>query len=331
LNPAQKNNKKRAFMQNLIESKIQPEELARFRRLAADYFLADFIPMMEPLLKRHIEITYGEPDDYSQVGNSRLGGWPDVPADFVWPRSSAGKYMHMVFQLNLADIASMQAILPANGVLQFFLGGEPDRVVFEPEAQILYHPEHLPLNRFELPPETQIDDYSWCFWGGGDPVWYENSGGAEPLSDEPYQVHFHPALALPGAEMGFYQVEGYDNFEEYIDANLNISDEDYYNGDYFDMIQDLNIPPEFDETPNNTHSLLGYTLWDRVFFYNPESEEAYKTRLPADDLLFQINPIHYDGFRHGWLACTEGTYSFMVPRKNIKKTDFSRVYVDLMD
>jgi len=320
-------------MQNLIESKIQPEELDRFRRLAADYFLSDFIPMMEPLLKRSIVVTYGEPDDYTQVGNSRLGGWPDAPAGFKWPRSSTGKYMHMVFQLNLADIASMQAILPASGVMQFFLGGEPDRVVFEPEAQILYHPEHLPLNRFELPPETQIDDYSWCFWGGGDPVWYEDSGGAEPLSDEPYQVHFHPALALPGPDSDFYQVEGYKNFEEYIDANLNISEEESDKGDYFDMVQDLNVPPEFDEIPNNSHSLLGYELWEHTAynFHHQDAEgEDAKTKVPFVNMLFQIDPIYYDGFRHGWLACTEGTYSFLVPRKNIEKADFSRVYIDLI-
>jgi len=315
-------------MQNFIESKIQPEELARFRRLAADYFLADFIPMMEPLLKRHIEITYGEPDDYSQVGNSRLGGWPDVPADFVWPRSSAGKYMHMVFQLNLADIASMQAILPASGVMQFFLGGElDDNMICRPESQILYHPERVPLSRCDLSPETQIEDYSWCFWGGGDPVWYENSGGAEPLSDEPYRVHFHPTLSLPDAESGFYQVEGYKNFKEYINANLNISEEDSYKGDYFDMVLDLNVPPEFDEAPNNAHSLLGYVLWCSRAYDPQEMGQESDTGIPVGDLLFKTNPIYYDGFRHGWLGAMEGTFEYIVPRENLKKLDFSPVHI----
>lgn len=62
--------------------------------------------------------TIRRPDDHEfSIGSSRMGGVPDLPAEFEWPEWYDGP-VAFVGQLNLADFNS--TILPASGLLYFF-------------------------------------------------------------------------------------------------------------------------------------------------------------------------------------------------------------------
>ncbi len=63
-----------------------------------------------------------EGDETIENGYSKLGGCPDVPPDFEWPKNHDGQPLSFIVQINLADVAKLDTAerLPNYGVLSFF-------------------------------------------------------------------------------------------------------------------------------------------------------------------------------------------------------------------
>lgn len=59
-------------------------------------------------------------DDTILLGDSKVGGMPDLPFDFDWPEYD-GKPMTFFAQINLKDIAHLNDTLPNKGWLFFFI------------------------------------------------------------------------------------------------------------------------------------------------------------------------------------------------------------------
>lgn len=66
-------------------------------------------------------------DDWPAIGLSKLGGLPDVPADWTWPEFK-GVPLMFIGQVNLGELARMPAAsaLPSEGTLAFFYHMGPD-------------------------------------------------------------------------------------------------------------------------------------------------------------------------------------------------------------
>jgi len=71
-------------------------------------------------------------DDYSQKGNTRFGGLPDLPPNLTWPcvdtevwefgEKTQGTFLYQFLaQINCADLCDMQGYLPKRGMLYFFI------------------------------------------------------------------------------------------------------------------------------------------------------------------------------------------------------------------
>ena len=81
---------------------------------------------------------------HQQPGTSRLGGAPDVPAEFVWP-TLRDQPLAFLAQFRLADFAktALAAQLPASGMLWFFY--DPSQQTFGADPndragwQVLFH------------------------------------------------------------------------------------------------------------------------------------------------------------------------------------------------
>ncbi len=90
------------------------------------------------------------------IGVSRLGGKPDVPADFEWPVYD-GLPQSFIGQINLADTASLdvEGVLPAEGLLSFFYDSEQRVWGFDPAEdaawRVTYTPSGVDLVRREVP------------------------------------------------------------------------------------------------------------------------------------------------------------------------------------
>ena len=80
------------------------------------------------LALRSVALATTEPDDYGTVGNHRIGGLPDLPADMAYPtftnHEGARKGYLFIAQLNCADLAPHQDYLPRSGLLYFFITGQ---------------------------------------------------------------------------------------------------------------------------------------------------------------------------------------------------------------
>jgi uncharacterized protein YwqG len=114
-----------------------------------DYLLADeawtpYRDTLRGLALRSVALATTDPDDYGEVGNSRFGGLPDLPAGVDYPtftnHEGEQKGHQFIAQLNCAELAPHQAYLPRTGMLYFFITGQEDiraRVLHVPDAATL--------------------------------------------------------------------------------------------------------------------------------------------------------------------------------------------------
>ncbi len=83
----------------------------------------------EDALLRHarqaLRLRTVEPEDYASLGNSRIGGRPDLPPGIDYPATD-GKPWRFYAQIDLAQIAPLQPWLPRSGRLYFFGEGQEE-------------------------------------------------------------------------------------------------------------------------------------------------------------------------------------------------------------
>ncbi|MBD2034262.1 DUF1963 domain-containing protein [Leptolyngbya sp. FACHB-321] len=94
------------------------------QRLEEDLSTAE-IEALESTIQPFIEIDV-VPSQSSQaptVGQSRLGGFPDLPVGFEYPRLK-GKPAVLLAQINFAEVPSLEEF-PETGLLQFYLADQP--------------------------------------------------------------------------------------------------------------------------------------------------------------------------------------------------------------
>lgn len=72
------------------------------------------------------------PEDYSQIGNTRIGGNPDLPKHMDYPSNEAG-YYNLLIQLNFNELENTIKPLPSNGILYLFMGE------YDPDEFFIYY------------------------------------------------------------------------------------------------------------------------------------------------------------------------------------------------
>ena len=72
-------------------------------------------------LKFNYSLTSYCDEDYSQLGNTRLGGLPDLPKDIDYPHNENG-YYNLLCQINFSDFKEKLGTLPDKGILYVFNG-----------------------------------------------------------------------------------------------------------------------------------------------------------------------------------------------------------------
>ena len=98
-----------------------------------------------------------------KIGQSKIGGIPDVPCDFVWPLNKNGDPLAFLAQFNLEKISKydIEKSLPPSGMLYFFYDAEEQPWGFDPEDRgywkVLYYESSKNLNRAEFPDNLHED------------------------------------------------------------------------------------------------------------------------------------------------------------------------------
>jgi uncharacterized protein YwqG len=135
------------------------EDVEAFRERLVSVGLAARADALAALARPSI-LLKGEPvDDASiEIGMSKLGGCPDLPADFVWP-SWRGLAQSFIAQINLDECQGLEAteLLPSAGLLSFFYDSEQRVWGFDPAEDgawaVYYTPETRLLSR-RNPPDS---------------------------------------------------------------------------------------------------------------------------------------------------------------------------------
>lgn len=88
-------------------------------------------------------------ENYQNIGNSRIGGWPDLPKSIEYPTNGNG-YYNLILQLNFAELKSNLEILPEQGIIYIFHGDESSD-----DFKVIYTAELENLEKKEPPKDSR--------------------------------------------------------------------------------------------------------------------------------------------------------------------------------
>jgi len=141
----------------------------------AEILEAEGLPELMSKVRRTIRIRTDGPDDYSVLGSSRFGGFPDLMDPDDYPKAG-GRPWSFLAQINLADTAELNDFLPRQGLLSFFIQSTEHR-----KAKVVFAPALDELQTVRVDPEE---------------LWPRDNYTATPQ-----RLIFEPALELP---IGFF-------------------------------------------------------------------------------------------------------------------------------
>ncbi len=120
-----------------IEKIIQLAELERVK----EHIQQSYFPAVKLMTKKSKQSGWKQPEQKGapSLGESRLGGWPDLTSNTPWP-TWENRPMSFLGQINLTDVHEVQSNirLPKEGVLLFFLGCDDEVSEFPTQGRSTY-------------------------------------------------------------------------------------------------------------------------------------------------------------------------------------------------
>ncbi len=225
-----------------------------------------------------------------ELGQTKIGGLPDLPESLQWPSHHSGKHLAFLAQINLAEVSQVISLenLPGSGILYFFsvygwqVEGDSDPQLPEASSeegwtQVLYQSEmNVPLRRRKLPSDVN---------------------GFKPTA-----VEFIPVLSLP------------DGKEPVVTAlKWKEDDLEHYDWDLVLSYRKVRNKPLRKASP---HLLLGYAEYE---------QECPKVVAENNlQLLFQLAT----DFKADMCWGDGGLIYFWMKPEDIVRRDFSTIFVD---
>ena len=253
------------------------------------------------------------------VFDSKVGGLPYWDLNVPIPRTSDGKKMALLAQLNMADYPDND-LLPKEGMLQFFIGAsdvyglnfddqtlqEGFRVVFHEEIDRSFSSESI-KGEFILPHDSDDDDL---------PIASEYALDVE----QKVAYMFHDDYRFDGAIKSAAQSIGLRNRPEY----ANLTDKEFYR-----ILWD-SLEPIFEENEESYEFVMsGSRVLGYPFFTQSDPREVQGKYSGYDILLLQLDSEDrklsddsYD-WMVMWGDC--GVGNFFIRKEDLLNKDFSHV------
>ncbi|MFS0918989.1 YwqG family protein [Brevibacillus sp. 179-C 1.1 NHS] len=182
------------------------EEWKRLRTLISENELDEYQEKIIRLARESVVLATTEPDDYSTIGNTRMGGVPDWPSHLAYP-SEDGLLYNFLCQINCSDLKEVNRLLPDHGMLYFFIGDS--ETASDVDVRVVYYDgPSSALQKYDLDNASFIDEY-------------------DIYTDAPFRVQLAKTISLPYA--------GSDEVEELF------SDDD----DLTDQYSDVHLDPSW--------------------------------------------------------------------------------------
>ena len=262
----------------------------QFRELGHEEYLG----AMTALSKKSLVFQQAEDEDYSLQGNTRFGGWPDLPENVEYPRyldtdqdPHCEYTCEFIAQINCAEVACHQSYLPRTGMLYFFIDS-----FHELNATVLYsaaEPEKLSSGK-----NTKLTDEDFF-----------------DLYDVPYRgfkVEPSVKLSLPffyASYVNSYLFEGEASSLKGADSFLEDIDEELGFRDHSELCE-----------------MNAYVFTQHE---NPELQAALKYKGHPKDWVVLLKVPSLGNFQ--W--CDAGELFFVIHKSDLKKGDFSKIYCSL--
>ena len=125
--------------------------LAELKNELTEMEFEEIYPVIENYMDISIEIDKCDAEDYSNTGNSRIAGDPDLPEHFIWPVLE-DRFFTFIAQINCTELPEgAPDIFPKTGIMYFFLG--PDDSAYDIANYVFYFNGDLSGVKRTAPPE----------------------------------------------------------------------------------------------------------------------------------------------------------------------------------
>lgn len=144
--------------QNKTEDQIRSE----IALLIDDLNLSTYKYKLLSELQFNYRLKCFDDEDYSQLGNTRLGGLPDLPKDMEYPYNENG-YYNLLCQINFVEFENKLGKLPEKGILYIFNGhvSEDDTFTFFTKSTENLEKKYPPIGMKNL-----NEEYKNTFYDG---------------------------------------------------------------------------------------------------------------------------------------------------------------------
>ena len=247
----------------------------------------------EPLIKHELRL-FLKHQNTNEIGKSKIGGQPELPANWEWPNDEKGNPLSFIGQINLEELKMFGLKdIPESGLLSFFYSGTQESWGFDPKDKdsfkLIYTSEPKGLIKYDFP--NDLDEYS---------RFTENI------------IEFKQSISLPNWEDE--RVSAVLNEKE-MDAYLNIWDHDNFIYKFLGYSNNIQGQMELEcELVTN-----GLYLGDAGGYNDPRAKELEKN---ADDwtLLMQIDSDHENT---GMMWGDSGMLYFWIKTEDLKNQNFN--------
>lgn len=182
----------------------EPKTIDDIEKVFKTIDLESKFELFKPLIRSKIDFELVESNDNKiKIGQSKIGGKPDLLATSAWPITNDNKSLSFIGQLNCAELKSFDVdnLLPNEGLLSFFYCSEQEAWGFDPKDadrfNVIYTDSIDNLERIDYPKD--LEEFSIF---------------------QPNELKFASSLSLPGWEHD--SIEGVlsdDQIDNYIDIN----------------------------------------------------------------------------------------------------------------
>lgn len=290
------------------------QHLQELEKLYQTYGLGPYFAAITPKARPAIRLNLrtATATDPVAVGDSKIGGPPDLPAGMEWPTAD-GRTFAFVAQFNLAQLApyDVEGKLPPQGMLYFY---------FDEDGYWNYEDED---EEAEYPEFTRV-------------VFYE---GTQPLQRQPKPKHmgqnqvYKPCHLQPET-----QVDLPDRRSDYTPQNL--SKEDLKNLKRLHSEQYIGLQSKLLGHANYLQDGMEFMLEAERQGLDPD--EAYELQQQPHDPRTQALRQGMEGWvlllqvdseqkKAGLIWGDQGRAYFWIREEDLKNKDFSRVLFDMQD
>ncbi len=282
--------------------------------------------VLSQIAKQEICLSYRKAEGALPVGFSKIGGRPDLPADFVWPEfeetedtegSAECRPLAFLAQINLKDVADydQEGLLPKTGLLSFFYEVTSMPWGFDVAdrgcAKVCYFPDTTTLRSTPLHKELEEE-------------------GILPECE----LSFSPHISLPSyesfAELDVTKTLG-ENFEDWDVYDECCAEMGFEPDDMGDRTKLLGYPDLIQGPMEEECEMIarGHFCGDPEGYAKVSEKEKEDIKRKAKDwrLLFQMGTVSTEGYELMFGDC--GHIYFWIRKEDLLARRFDRIWLIL--